>query len=407
MKKNDVNQSVSLIALLVPFLGYYGYGFLNFAFIAICILYLYVLTQKGVIQFSNAFFFIYYILYYFSLRVMFGTSLSDRIAPSIFFVFLYWCFLNRNLNLTSFLKFYRVVAFVNISFFIIQELMYWLIGYRMSGIIPFLPSTLGENLDMNSFTDSVESADRSSAFFSEPAHFVQFLLPLLAIELLYVSNRKAYLRCFFYVLTLLGLASGNALLGISVIFLFYLIRLLKKVQAILAILYISLAVICAFVFISYIMTTEYGEKLLDRQEQIEPDQQRASSGFLRIFRGYYVLDVLTPIQKSIGLNSHNRLKDAIKKSDVAALFGENDIYFNAVQSVLLYTGYIGTALFVLGLWGLWKGNNLAGKCCIMIFVALSFIAAIFFSYTMVFMLVCSALMLKENKSPSFFVFKIF
>lgn len=393
-----VDKYVSLVAVSVPFLGYYGYGFLSFAFINICLLYLYVYIKTGRIHFSNAKFFYCYILYYFISRAILGTSFGDKIAPSVLFFFVYWCFLNEYLKLSSFLKFYRIAAFINIVFFVVQELMYAIIGYRIFGIVSFLPSTLGNGeIDMNSFAEKYSEAERSCAFFSEPAHFVQFLLPLLAIELLYVANRKAYFRCVLYVLTLLGLASGNALLGLFVVFLFYIVSLWKKMRSVLSIICVFFVVAVTLSFVVYIMQTEYGKKLMDRQEQLDPEPLHSSSGFIRIFRGYYVLDTMPSASKIFGLNSDDKLDDAIEACDVSTTFKEGDRYLNGVQKILVYTGYIGTILFIIGLSQIYRGNNLAGKCCIAIFVSLSFIASIFFSYTMVFMLVCSSLMLKEKQ----------
>ena len=101
--------------------------------------------------------------------------------------------------------------------------------------------------------------ERSSAFFSEPAHLVQFLLPLVIAELFYVADKKAYIRSAIYLLTLLALASGNALLGVLVIIVFYMIMLLRRFRPIVAFFSVLVFSLMIIFSIRYVMNTEYGE----------------------------------------------------------------------------------------------------------------------------------------------------
>lgn len=397
MQIDKIQKYTALCVVLVPFLQYYGYGFLNGSFCIILFLFIYIWKKQRYIAFANVKPMFWYIIYYCFMRFFYGLSTGSIIAPSIIFMFLYWSFLNRNLCFDIFIRYYRLIAFVNIGFFVVQELMYQKTGYRMVGILTFLPTTLGKGeLDMSEFSAQVAESDRSSAFFSEPAHFVQFLLPLLAIELLYFGDKKAFFRSSVYVLTLIGLASGNALLGLLVVFLFFFIKQLKKRNPIVATFIIALCMSTAVYSVNYIMNTEYGEKLMARQDQLSSDQLRASSGFLRIYRGYYVYDEMNNIQKFVGVNSTDAVDELINKCAVNSWFRENDRYFNTFQSLLIYTGYIGIFLFYFGFFALCRRNNLAGICCVFLFIALSFIASIYFSYTMVLYMVCAMLMRKKT-----------
>lgn len=277
----------------------------------------------------------------------------------------------------------------------------------MVGILTFLPTTLGNGqLNISEFAAEVAESDRSSAFFSEPAHFVQFLLPLLAIELLHFGDKKAFIRSSVYVLTLFGLASGNALLGLLVVFLFFLIKQLKKRNPVVVSLIITFCLCTAVYSVNYIMNTEYGEKLMARQDQLSSDQLRASSGFVRIYRGYYVYGEMDDIQKIVGVNSTAAVDKLINKCVVGSWFRDNERYFNAFQSLLIYTGYIGIFLFFFGLFTLCKRSNLAGVCCVFLYIALSFIASIYFTYTMVLYMVCAMLMRKETSNQKLARFTI-
>lgn len=111
------------------------------------------------------------------------------------------------------------------------------------------------------------------------------------------------------------------MLGLCVIALFFIADLLQKLKKIVAIMAIGLFVVISFFSINYILTTEYGEKLLARSSQIESDAKQYSSGFERIYRGYYVWEELTPVEKWIGINSNSKVKEKIKKCAVAVTFG--------------------------------------------------------------------------------------
>ena len=404
----EISHLVALCTVLYPFLAYYGYGSNTFALILALLLFIYIYIKRGYLEFVHPMPMFCFIAYYCVTRVACNiSSLREMVAPSILYIFLLSGLFNREIQLFSFLKLYKIMAIVNIIFFAVQEILYYILGYRIIGILTFFPLTIG-GADFNSSEYKVGAmeAERSSAFFSEPAHFVQFLLPLLVIELFYVSDRKSYVRCAVYLLTLLALASGNALLGLCVIALFFIADLLQKLKKIVAIMAIGLFVVISFFSINYILTTEYGEKLLARSSQIESDAKQYSSGFERIYRGYYVWEELTPVEKWIWINSNSKVKEKIKKCAVTVTFGEGDTYMNAVQTFLIYTGYIGTALFCWLLISLWRGNNLAGRCCIVIYVSLCFIASVFYAYIMVLYLLVAFLMKKECSKTKVRILKI-
>lgn len=401
-KSNITGVLASLLAVLYPFFNYYGYGFITLSFLLSLLLFIYTIKKKGHFDIVQPIAMTLYVLYFCCTRVLSNlTSLQSIIAPSIIFIFLLGGFLNKEVVLNYFLKFYRIIAFINIAFLLLQEVLYNTLGYRVIGILSFLPLTNigGVDFDASQYTENAAVAGRSSAFFSEPAHFVQFLLPLLVVELFFVHSRMAYVRSCMYVAALFILASGNAILGLGVIGLFLFLHMLRRMNMLksIAVVVVFVSIMC--LSISWIMTTEYGEKLLDRTEELDPNQSVASSGFLRIFRGYFIWEEMSVYEKTIGLNSLKKLDIKINSSPVASTFNEDDYYMNSVQSIMIFTGYIGVLIFVGLLVYLWRGNNLAGRCSIVVYVALSFIASIYFTYTMVLYLLVAFLMKKETSTP--------
>lgn len=400
--KYSISSLASVILLLYPFLDYYGYGFVSIAFVFALIYIFYVVKKRGCLKLAFQLPMLLYILYFVVARMYFATSIREMIVPSILFVFIFWGILNIDLSIHSFLKWYRRIAYVNIAFFFVQECMYQLLGYRIVGILTFLPLTIGDaNLDISGWEERTSLYARSSAFFSEPAHFAQYLLPLLVIELFYVSDKKSRYRCLLYIVALIASSSGNALAGLAVVLLFYIVRLCKKLNAYVISIWAVVFAVMIPIGVSQILMTEYGENILERQEELDPEQSSVSSGFIRVFRGFYIWDEMSTLEKCWGLNSTNRIKGKIKKCEVSFTFKENDLYMNCFQSFIIQTGIVGTCLFTFFLISLWRNNNIAGRCCIGIFLILSLIAAIYFSVNnMVLLLISAYLMKKEAKGKA-------
>ena len=402
-KKITIEVLASLLAVLYPFFNYYGYSFVTLSFLLALLLFIYAIKKRGCLAIVQPAAMICDVLYYCATRFFLNiTSLKGIIAPCVIFVFTFLLggFLNKEVLLDRFLKFYRIAAFVNIIFLLLQEAMYFAIGYRVMGILTFLPLTHvgGVDFDAAQYAEAASMVERSSAFFSEPAHFVQFLLPLLAVELFFVRSKMAYIRSCLYVVALFVLASGNALLGMGIIGIFLFFFVLRRLPPLYSIGTVVLTISLIVISVSEAMKTEYGEKLVERVEELDPDQNRLTSGFVRIFRGYYIWNEMDTKEKIVGVNSSVKIDEKIGLSIMAFTFKDGDHYMNAVQSIMIYTGYIGICIFIGLLVYLWRGNNWAGRCCLAIYVAISLIASVYFTYTMLLYLLVALLMKKENST---------
>lgn len=139
----------------------------------------------------------------------------------------------------------------------------------------------------------------------------------------------------------------------------------------------------------YYINSSLGENLMDRKDSVSGEMD-SSSGFFRIYRGYYVFDAYTPIEKVFGINNFEKIKKRRDESKVAFLVeGENDLYFNCFQHFLLRTGFIGTFLYILLCVSLWRKNTYEGKAIILTFFALSFVASLYMSSIMMLYLYLS------------------
>lgn len=292
------------------------------------------------------------------------------------------------------LHYYRIIAIVCIGFFFMQEAAFYTTGVRFSGLIPGL-SIVSDFGNVSEFVQAQMHGNRSSSFFSEPAHFVQFLLPLLSIELFGGNDKKHRIRALVVVITLLLLQSGNAMLGLTVIGIMFFIKRLAESRSTSTIIGTIITFCSVVIGGGYYLSTEKGQALLAREDQLSlTSYESGQSGFLRIYRGYYVYDNLEPIEKIIGVNDFSTLKERIKTSKVGFMFDASDTYFNAVQDILIRTGVIGLIIFISFLVSVWRGNNYLGKSLVLCLSALCFISAIYMTSTMALFLILS---LKSNE----------
>lgn len=394
---DNISKVVAWLSALYPMLGYYGFGSLSFAIVLFFLILFYIYIKRQYIKFVFPIPVLCFYLYIFIVRFVFNLQNGNVIAFGAILIFLLWGFLNSELRISEFLNIYRFIVFVNIVFLVIQEFLYYTVGYRIIGIMTSLPLVIdGDSFDPQAYAETASLASRSSAFFSEPAHFAQYLLPLFAVELFYVGTRKAFFRCIIYFATLMILASGNALIGILVIFFFFLLQIMKKMSSIIALFVVVIIGALAIASYSYMKHTEYGEKIVERFGELEADQVEVSSGFVRVFRGFYIWKEMDTKEKIVGLIDSNRIKAKIRQCDVANTFGgDDDIYMSGWQSVMIYTGYLGTTIFIWIILWLWQGNTMAGRCCIALIVVLFCFAALYSTYTSVLYLALAFLIKKE------------
>lgn len=394
-------QKLVMLALLIsPIIQTYGWGNFNFSFIIIAVLSLINIINKGIINHNvPKLLILYFIFWYFS-HLLSISSFFQVFPLGIIRLLLSLCLFYDCLNINYFIKIYRRIAFICIMFFLFQEFCYYILGSRIPGVIGFLPNSLGID-NVSSFLNTLSEAERSSSFFSEPAHFVQFLLPLLTIEL-FGFTKKRWNTILIIGLTLLLTQSGNALLGLLIISIAYLFniclssKLSPAKKSILLISFIGIGLLLSFIYIN----SEIGNKLMSRSDTIDVNSAEDSgfknSAFLRIWRGYFVFDEFDTFYKLIGNDNPEYLDVMIEKSSVYMFFEENERYVNNIQRFLITTGYIGVLLFSLFIRNEWKKTNFCGKTLLALIIALSFIAYLHFSATMIICLVTTYLMPRNS-----------
>lgn len=287
-------------------------------------------------------------------------------------------------NYFYFKRYYWFVFFVSAIILCFQEIQYLFMGYRFHVLFVY-----GSLLDGTSLPELISEhvfGSRSSSFFREPAHFAQYILPLLAMELFDHKSVKKILtyRSLFIIVILLLLRSGNGIVGlllllfVKILHYLYCSEIKNKIFKL-----IILAGIISLPLVYY-ARTEAAQHLLFRSNELQYDENGAS--FARIYRGYALFEELPLLNKTFGISEDN-LVSIIPKTKVSFMFSgerQSDVYCNCVQFILIYTGIIGLCFVFSIYYHIYKCSTVLGKSLIAVLVLLSFIASIYNSYIMLF-----------------------
>ena len=372
------NKLAVFYLVFAAILQTYGYGgLLNFArllsMLLIPIIAIKLISTKHTLQNVPKPLNVYFYWLFFVAFVS-ATSLSDAIPLGQIEKYLVLLAVFSLCNFNKFLSLYKKIAYLAVIFLIIQKILLLTTGLKISGIAEFLPLDMGEDIDASLFYDYyIGETSRLSSFFSEPALFVQYVLPLFVIELFSANKFRDWLKVGLVFLSILWTESGNGLIVLIIVFISYIIHYLVSGAA-LKIIIVPVILVGALIFGQLYINTESGEKLLERQTELNSGIE-ASSGFLRILRGYYVYDEYSPLEKLIGINNLSKQVEKINTCKAAHTFGEDDYYANTFQKFLLNTGIIGAILFFVIMAYLFRNNTPVGRTIVLVYIGLSFIAA--------------------------------
>lgn len=264
--------------------------------------------------------------------IIFTQSLPLRLTLFTINLILACCYLDIN----KIINIYSKVVIVSCVFFLIQEASFYIIGTRIPGLLPFLPTIY--DTESISFLTTHTISTRSSSFFLEPSYFAQFLFPYIAYYLFSDKNKDIYKALFVSLITIL-IRSGNGIILLAIIWVIWLLS--KKIKLVYKVLIISLGIIG----VSTILAIDQSifSSLMERSSELQSYKgDNISSGFIRFFRGYYVYSDLPLFNQIFG--SSSELIEQYRKVNI--FFKHNDYFFNGIQMLLLHNGFIILVLYI-------------------------------------------------------------
>jgi len=379
---NRFDKIASFVLLISPIIMTYALGSYNYAFILTSVLAIISLLKKGFNIKDYPRHILFFLLYWLFIHIITANSISELFSLGLIRILLCYLMYLGLREKEFFYKTYRIICTIVISFFFLQVIMFNIFGYRVPGVTTILP--LAIEIDKSDYFTKIMYGERSSSFFSEPAAFVEYIFPLLCIEL-FRHKKINKVIVSILVIALLLTESGTALFGLTAVLLMFVGKVVfqsKQLVSKFIVVFLSIVVIVFSVYLY--SSTEIGQRLLDRQSQLDSnDSSNESSGFVRIYRGFYVFSSMNTLEQIIGNDSPSKIKSQIAACHLEISEDEsNELYFNTLQTVLIRTGYIGTFLFFLLLAGLFHQSDYCGKSLVVLLFVLSFISSMLFTEVM-------------------------
>lgn len=386
--KKNYFKIMSWAFLLQGPLWLYGYGDFSLGNIITIIMLIIIFFKNGIIKVAYPKGVIFFLLYMVFTRVLFATKISEFVSFGFIFFILSIGIYSFYIDFKYTIKVYRIIAYSAIVFCLFQEMLFLTNGYRPSGLMEFLPYRYDSNVSFAILRNGMRYLDRVNSFFSEPAAFAQFLLPLLIIELFLSKNKYRLPKVIFISFTLILIRSGNGFFGLLCVFALWFInevfrKKIKNKKKIIAIVFLI------FLIFPYYATTSNYKNIVNRKAEVfTPRGSDHHSGFIRTYRGYLLINKLDIFHKIVGINNPTRIKGLIKGSGELN-FKENDTYLNTIQTILLNGGVIGLILSLYFFKSYYKRKSKISRTLIITFLALGFIASLYLLPVMLIFLVLS------------------
>lgn len=344
------NCKIPMFLLAVfPILDYYYFGTSNFTFANVISLFLFLYTLlNGKFSFKRVpkSYYIYWIYSALQIYLIAGIGgWSDYIPGGVklaIFSLCIFCYATYfDINLLR--KYMRWVFIVASALWFFQNMVWLSTNVKISTFLPLTNSILSNHMTYKELTlwqNEVggELIERFSSIFSEPSHFAQYALLLLAVELFIGENRNKLYTKFSVIIAamLVLLQSGAGLIGMGYLAIIKIVYILLVTKQRKYYFYIVLLVPMFVIGIQWYLNSQAGSYISERTEQLDyTNETSTSSGFVRLYFGWYKYGELSSNQKLLGTSR--------------AAIGEmrEGGFFNGVTNVLCAQGLIGLFLLIV------------------------------------------------------------
>lgn len=290
-------------------------------------------------------------------------------------------------------KYYEKSVVVFSVIFLIQTVVYFTTNINLSFIIPGL--SLADASDSDFYVHMQSSLQRQCSVFLEPAHFSVYISIYLILALRKSKGLTTnFGNLIFISVVMLLTRSGNAYLALVIIYgLYFLLNIRTIFTNKKGLMLLLICFFFAIPIYNRIKGVEEFDNSFGRVAELRLDGEQSTSGFERVYKGYYYYDAMDPLAKIIGTGQGNI--EAYTASHMDSRFGSLDIlgdslYFNGIQQVLIYGGMFGLLLFVWGIFPYVKNPD--SRITILLYLAFCFISSTYNSSTMLmFLLFADAL----------------
>lgn len=274
---------------------------------------------------------------------------------------------------------YTIIVIFLSAIFICQEFLYYSTGIRFSALIPFLE--LNYDMEMEDFIANQVIKTRSSSMFLEPAHFAQYLVPCLALNMgdLIIKKKLINVSVLFISLILFFLQSGSGMIMLGILYYLYFKKQKIKTSYLLGLFFILIVLV---LIVDLNANESIIAALFERRNELSLNKNDIGSGMIRVFRGYYVYADFPLLGKIFGVGN-GAVGDVVMNSSASWMFND-ETYLNNFQKLIIGYGFIGSILFIKYMKSLYAKGAFSGNAILTCFIAVSFMENMFFDSKMLF-----------------------
>lgn len=275
-------------------------------------------------------------------------------------------------------KQYEAISIILISALFLQVLLFYGFNYALDLKIPGL--RLIDHYEVSFRNLEIRLAygtdPRFTSFFSEPAHFVQYIAPYLIIKLFVLKtiNFKKLMAAFVISLSMLLTLSGNGIVVLLFIWSIYIVILLFTERKT-ALIFIIVPVIISLILLSI----NYFDSYLDISSLFLNSDGDPTKADYRIYRGFYIYGNL-PFWNQLFGTGYRNAKDFILFYNITTPYdypGENVEYMSAITQIMVYFGLIGLITYIILFLKLFVKQIMVSKILVAVLLLLSFSSSIF------------------------------
>ena len=243
---------------------------------------------------------------------------------------------------------YKNIALFEAIVIIFQKAIFLLFSINIHGLMPGMLTTYGVSTD--DYINIITGA-RCTGNFTEPAMAARYLAFPLLFSVFEVIEKKriASLETIIFIIAMICTYSGNAVVALAVVFLYYLLYQLKlKEKTLNKLIKLVIAIFLVVVGVYILNQVIDFEYLWNRRTELTGHGVTGSSAYIRITRGFIVYGYYSLLQKLFGLGIGN-YQYAVNHqlNAIASMVTDKLIdYMNGIQFYLLQGGIMGLFLFL-------------------------------------------------------------
>ncbi len=407
--KND--KIFTILICVFPILGVYSSGVSTSLSLAELILILFFITHlRKMLHMrlggfaKNYAFFTIYVFVLTMISTMFE-GLTDslsltaiRVLRFVFYSLIIIVYIPEYFDINYGKKLIVRISMLSSGVLAVQQLLYIFFGKVTAFIIPFLGLASGVEMDVFRASLSAQATNyyfRSSAFFTEPAHFCHYVI--LGIMLMLFDEKEEnhgfWRPIFCTVCVVLTTSSFGIIVALLVWGSWLVIKCSKKITVkqtirigVIVVLLLTVGVYINKKFnVMGILSSKLASSTIRRQD---------SSFAYRVTRGFSIYSKLNILEKLFGVGIGNI--GIILQQDTRLIdFAESD-YMNSLSYILVSSGILGMMIFIKTIVSNFKYGKL--EKCLTLYILISCLGSSFLNS--VTWLMCIAILSKSSDHKS-------